>query len=176
VAFHFPGRTYPGAPLDDPGILDELPTEYAQLLALGNGFIAFGGALHVRGACTAPAWHSIRAALRGPDALHRLFPAIAPGDTPFGQDGLGNQLVLRGGAVHRLRAALGAVHVLELLTPDLTAFLTRCLEDPASLLPLDELAALHAAGGRLAPGELLAPSGGLLRAVPAPERLRALAR
>ncbi len=176
MAFHFPGRTYPGAPLDDLDILDRIPVEYAQLLALGNGFVAFGGALHVRGACSAPAWHSLRVAMEGREALHERFPAVVPGDTPFGQDALGNQFLLRGGAVHRLRAADGAVNVLEHLAPDLTAFLTTCLEEPAALLPLDAVAELHAAGSRLAPGELIATTGGVLRAVPALERIRELAR
>lgn len=173
---HFPGRTYPGAPLDDVDVLDAIPAEYAQLLAQSNGFVAFGGGLHVRGACTAPGWHSIRAALEGPDALHRLFPAVDRADTPFGQDALGNQFVLRGGAVHRLAAAAGAVNVLEILTRDIVGFLNRCLEEPASVLPLDALAEYSIAGGRLAPGELLDVSGGVPRAVPALERLRAMAR
>lgn len=176
MAFHFPGQTYPGAPLDDLEILERIPSEYAQLLALGNGFVAFGGALHVRGACTAPAWHSIRVTIEGPDALHRLFPALHPHDTPLGQDALGNQFVLRHGAVHRLRAAIGAVHVLEMLAPDLTAFLTRCLEDPVALLPLEPMHAFQAGGGRLAPGELLDLAGDAPRIVPALERIRELAR
>jgi hypothetical protein len=173
---HLPGRTYPGAPLDDIDVLDVVPSEYAQLLAQSNGFVAFGGALHVRGACTAPDWHSIRVALTGPDALHQLFPAVDAGDTPFGQDALGNQLVLRGGAVHRLAAAAGAVNVLEIISRDIVSFLTQCLEDPASVLPLDAVAAYGATGNRLAPGELLDPSDGVLRGVPALARIRALAR
>lgn len=173
---HFPGQTYPGAPLDDIAVLETIPAEYAQLLAQRNGFVAFGGGLHVRGACTGPLWHSIRTAVEGGDALQRLFPAVVPGDTPFGQDALGNQFVLRGGAVHRLAAASGAVNVLEILTRDIAGFLLRCLEDPASLLPLDELAALHAAGGRLLPGELLDLTDGEPRVVPALARIRALAR
>lgn len=173
---HFPGQTYPGAPLDDIGVLEAIPSEYAQLLAQSNGFVAFGGGLHVRGACTAPDWHSIRVAMEGSDALHRLFPAIDAGDTPFAQDALGNQFVLRGGAVHRLAAAAGAVNVVEILSHDIVAFLTRCLEDPASMLPLDALAALRGAGGRLSPGELLDVSDGEPRVVPALARIRALAR
>jgi hypothetical protein len=173
---HFPGQTYPGAPLDDIAVLDTIPSEYAQLLAQRNGFVAFGGGLHVRGACTAPEWHSIRAAMEGPDALHRLFPAVDAGDTPFGQDALGNQLVLRGGAVHRLAAAGGAVNVLEILSHDIAGFLSRCLEDPVSMLPLEAVSALHAAGLRLAPGELIDLSGGEPRAVPALARIRTLAR
>ena len=172
---HFPGRTYPGAPLDDIAVLDLVPLEYAQLLAQSNGFVAFGGALHVRGACTAPAWHSIRVALEGPDALHQLFPAVDVDDTPFAQDAVGNQFVLRRGVVHRLAAAAGAVNILEVVSPTIAEFLMRCLEDPASLLPLDSLALLHADGRRLAPGELLEVSDGRPDAVPALLRLRTLA-
>lgn len=173
---HFPGQTYPGAPLDDIAVLDAIPPEYAQLLAQSNGFVAFGGGLHVRGACTAPEWHSIRAALEGPDALHRLFPAVDAADTPFAQDALGNQFVLRGGAVHRLAAAAGAVNVVEIIARDIASFLAGCLEDPAAVLPLDALAALRESGGRLAPGELLDLSGGEPRVVLALAHIRALAR
>ncbi|MDQ2670585.1 MAG: hypothetical protein M3Y31_08145, partial [Gemmatimonadota bacterium] len=171
---HLPGQTYPGAPLDDVAVLDRIPAEYAQLLAQRNGFVAFGGALHVRGACTAPEWHSLRNALDGPDALHRLFPAVDAGDIPFGEDALGNQFILRGGAVHRLAAAAGAVNIVEIITLDITTFLMRCLEEPAALLPLDALAALHAGGGRLSPGELLDMRSGEPRAVPALAHLRSL--
>lgn len=173
---HFPGQTYPGAPLDDVGILETLPLEYAQLLAQGNGFVAFGGGLHVRGACTTPEWHSIRAAWEGPDALHRLFPAVDRDDAPFGQDALGNQFVLRGGAVHRLAAAGGATNVLQILARDIVAFLRRCIEEPVTMLPLDAVASFQRIGGRLAPGELLDVTGGAPRAVPALRRIRELAR
>ena len=172
---HFPGQTYPGAPLDDVGILEIIPLEYAQLLAQGNGFVAFGGALHVRGACTSPDWHSIRAAWEGPDALHRLFPAVDRDDAPFGQDALGNQFVLRGGAVHRLAAAGGAPNVLQILARDIVTFLGRCIEEPVAMLPLDAVAAFQSSGGRLAPGELLDVAGGAPRAVPALRRIRELA-
>lgn len=172
---HLPGRTYAGAVLDDLEILESLPPEYAQLLAQRNGFVAFGGALHVRGACTAPAWHAIRTAMEGPDALFLLFPAVDRADAPFGQDALGNQFIIRNGGVYRLAAAIGAVQVVEFIAPGVAAFLTRCLEEPADVLPLDAIAALHAAGSKLEPGELLDATAPRPRPVPALERIRRLA-
>ena len=56
----FPGLTYRGAALDDVDILDRLPMDLQQLLAQRNGFVAFRGGLHVRGACVEPRWHSLR--------------------------------------------------------------------------------------------------------------------
>jgi hypothetical protein len=53
---------YIGPPIDDPDILDRLPAAYRDFLARTNGYVAYGGGLHVRGACHAPGWHSLRAA------------------------------------------------------------------------------------------------------------------
>src|SRR5437763_1751021 len=56
---------YVGPPVDDPAILDRLPGEYRALLARANGYVAYHGGLHLRGACFAPEWHSLRAAWDG---------------------------------------------------------------------------------------------------------------
>jgi hypothetical protein len=169
-----PGLIYRGAPLDDVELLERVPVELAQLLAQRNGFTALAGALHVRGACRTPAWHSLREAWEGAEALHHHFPTVRPADLPFAEEAAGDQFLLREGTVHRLRAATGTVEPTGL---GLEAFLDAALSDPIETLGLDALGAFHAAGGRLAPGELLAPAAeGFWRAVPAAERLAALAR
>ncbi len=175
--------SYVGPSLDDVEILPRLPASYTRLLASRNGFIAFDGGLHVRGACLEPAWHSLRSALDGPDALHDLFSEIGPDDVPFGEDALGDQFILRAGVVYRLRAESDE---LTSLTLDLDGFLAAAAADPVEFLALQPLLNFHAKGGRLTPGQLLSvyppfvfkESGAdaSLRAVPAIERLRFLAQ
>ena len=43
-----------GPPIDDAEMLDRLPAEYRDLLTRANGYIAYHGGLHVRGACLSP--------------------------------------------------------------------------------------------------------------------------
>lgn len=170
-----PGITYRGAPLDDVALLERLPADLAQLLARRNGVVALRGGLHVRGACVAPAWHSLRRALEGDTALHLRFPALLPADIPFAQDAYGNQFVLRDGEVRRLavadaaRGASGIVGALHSLGVDLTGFLDQVARDPIGYLDLEPLLRFTQAGGLLAPGELLASDPA--RAVPADELL-----
>ena len=57
---------YLGPPIDDPAILESLPPELADLLRRANGYVAYDGGLHVRGACHMPEWHSL-----GPDVFAR---------------------------------------------------------------------------------------------------------
>src|SRR5437764_13583135 len=87
-------RYYVGPSLDDVEILPRLPAAYVRSLASRNGFVAFGGGLHVRGAVLDPEWHSIRAALEGPSALHVLFDALTPDDIPFAHDACVESIVL----------------------------------------------------------------------------------
>ena len=136
----------------------------------------------MRGACSAPEWHSLRAAWEGPRALHRLFPVLRPEDVPFGEEALGDQFVLREGVVHRLRAETGELESLRVDLPDFDAAVRR---DPVEYLGLHPLEQFRAEGGVLAPGQLLSAyppfcateSGGgvSLRAVPAGDRLGFLA-
>lgn len=148
---HLPGLTFRGAPLDDLELLERLPAELQQLLAIRNGFVAYRGAIHVRGASRAPSWHALRTVYDGSDAayLHQL----APRDVPFGQDALGRQFVLREGIVFRLDPFTGSLDALEI---GLTTFLQLLYEQPQRLLPLDELLQFEASGGSLRPGQLLA--------------------
>jgi len=143
---------YVGPPIDDAPMLDRLPAEYRNLLTRANGYVAYNGGLHVRGACLAPAWHSLRAAWDGDRALYRLYLAIAPTDVPFGEDALGDQYILRANVVHRLSGETGE---LESLGTDLAGFDTAVRNDPVDYLNLAPLEAFRAEGGVLQPGELL---------------------
>ena len=178
----FPDIIYRGPAVDDAELLDRLPGELVALLEETNGFIAYRGGLHVRGACTAPAWHSLRAAWRGPDSFAARYAAIGAGDVPFAQDPLGGQFLLRDGLVVRLHAEVGQVEPLAL---GLTGFLDRARAEPITALALYPLMQFEGEGERLQPGQLLsafppvcteeARDGVLLRAMPVEERLRFLA-
>ena len=144
--------SYVGPPLDDIEILPRLPVAYTQLLASRNGFIAFAGGLHVRGAVIEPRWHSIRAALEGPDAVHCLFDALKPADVPFAQNALGDQYILRDDCVCRLDAETGTIEPLQL---DLEGFLGAATADPIGFLGLQPLLNFQKLGGTLEPGQLL---------------------
>ena len=86
VRMELPGVTFEGPEIDDPEVFDALPSNVQRLLAQINGVVAFDGGLHVRGACLAPRWHSLRAAWWGPEALHRRYDAVGRDDVPFAQD------------------------------------------------------------------------------------------
>ena len=148
-----PHLTYPGAPLDDPDILAEVPAELAALLRARNGCVAYQGALHVRGACRDPAWHSLRQAWHGPDALHRLFEEVAAADVPFAEDAFGDQFLLREGRVVRLSGELGEVTELAAGLPE---FFADVLREPAQVLDYAPLLQLLAAGTEVRPGQLVA--------------------
>jgi hypothetical protein len=104
-----PGITWRGGSIEDVEILRELPTGLVRILSDTNGFILYEGAVHVRGASLSPEWHSLRAAWHGPNAFHGLYPELRPSDIPFAQDQVGDQFVLREGAVLRLFAETGEV-------------------------------------------------------------------
>ena len=174
--------SYVGPSLDDIEILPRLPVAYTQLLATQNGFIAFAGGLHVRGAVIEPRWHSIRAALDGLDAVHRLFDALRPADVPFAQNVLGDQYILRDDRVCRLDAELGTIEPLQL---DLEGFLGAATADPIGFLRLQPLINFQELGGALEPGQLLSVYPPFLirtdsakrsyAAVPASQLIRSLA-
>ncbi len=167
-----------GPPIDDEDILARLPAELVGLLRRANGYVAYNGGLHLRGACATPEWHSLRQAWHGRSAIHVLFPAVTPRDIPFAQDALGHQFVLREGVVHRLDTESGE---LESLAVDLAAFDAAARSDPVGYLQLQPLERFRAEGGALEPGELLSVyppyvfkesgQGVALRAIAIPERL-----
>lgn len=170
--------TYVGPEPDDPETLAALATEHRELLAELNGFVAFGGGLHLRGACLAPAWHSLREAWWGARALHRLFAAVEPDDVPFAEDALGDQYLLRAGRVWHLSGETGEITPREV---GLEQFLAEAIDDPVAYLGLEPLERFEHEGGHLEPGQLLSAyppfctkesaNGVELRAIPAADRL-----
>ncbi len=177
----FDDVTYVGPPVDDQALLDELPGQLADILRQTNGLVACSGAFHLRGACSDPVWHSLRAAWRGPTAFAATYRSVHPGDIPFAQDALGDQYLLRESRVWRLSAESDEV---EACAASLTEFLERVSADPIRYLLLGPLVAFWNEGGVLAPGQLLSVYPPLVtehngrysyRAISASDRLGALA-
>lgn len=173
--------SYRGPAIDDTGVLERLPVSLRRLLQEVNGYIQFGGGLHVRGICAAPDWHSLQWAWTSKDALHRHYPALTPEDIPFGQDCVGDQFLLRSERVIRLQAETGTV---EDLGKTLEEFLAAAQATPLETLGMHPLLQFQRDGGVLKPGELLsvAPpfcvkskNGVSLRAIPAIDRILFLA-
>jgi hypothetical protein len=170
--------TYEGPPIDDPETLVLLPTDLRNLLEQINGFVQFGGGLHVRGACLEPGWHSIGEAMSGEFALYEHYPGMLPTDVPFAQDAVGDQYLLRDGIVHWLYGETGDIESLRI---GLIEFLEAAQLNPDQYLGLQLLRQFLAGGGTLQPGELLhiypplctveAKSGVSVTAVPMSERL-----
>jgi hypothetical protein len=81
---------------------------HEKLLQRHNGFYAFGGLLHVLGACSSPPNHSI---LAWNDAAgwRRSWGAIPDGCVFFAQTAFGDQFGYRGGKIVRFRALEGRV-------------------------------------------------------------------
>jgi hypothetical protein len=174
---------YRGPPVDDNELLARLPGEYRRLLETVNGYVAYHGGLHIRGACASPAWHSLRSAWCGADAIHRLFSAVAADDLPFGQDALGDQFVWRDGYVWKLDAEIGELKPLKMTLPEFDAAVRA---DPDEFLALGPLREFQAQGGNLEPGHLLSvippfvfeesAAGVNYQAVPVLDRLKFLSQ
>src|SRR5688500_2057614 len=96
------GVTWKGPKIDDAELLRELPEGLRDLLNWQNGFVLHGGALHVRGACSVPDWHSLRKVWQSDEALHHLYATVQRADVPFAQDIFGDQFLLRKEVVMRL--------------------------------------------------------------------------
>ena len=171
-------------PVFDEGsqILDLLPDNLVELLRQINGFIMYGGGIHVRGVCSEPSWHSLENILTGPSALHKLYPAVEVSDVPFAQDCLADQYLLRARSVCKLEAEIGVVTPLNL---SLSEFLRSIQEDPVEFLGMHPLLQHQRETGSLHPGQVLnayppfctkqAAGGVSLRAVPAGEAILFLA-
>ena len=138
------GVTWKGPKIDDKEILKDLPAALRELLDCVNGFVLHGGALHIRGACMAPDWHSLRTAWHGDEALHKLYATVQPGDVPFAQDNFGDQFLLRDEVVMRLFAETGEV---EMMAEDLNEFL--------AAVDIDLEGYLNVQPAQLEPGQLL---------------------
>jgi hypothetical protein len=142
---NIPGITWQGESIEDVEILPELPTDLVRLLSERNGFILHEGALHVRGACLAPDWHSLRSVWRGEKAFFVLYEKVSSSDIPFAQDQFGDQFLLREAAVFRLFAESGEI---EKIADSLQEFLDRCVNDVEKFLNVG----LH---HKMKPGQLL---------------------
>jgi hypothetical protein len=107
----------------------------------------------VRGACREPAWHGLRDALEGPDAFHELYPGVVvPEDLPFAEDALGDQFLLREGAVLRLVAETGDLLP---VSDGLEGFFGAVLAGAPGVLGVEPLLAYLGSGRKLEPGQLL---------------------
>lgn len=174
--------TYSGPAISDSEIISLVPKAYGRLLHQVNGFIAFDGGLHIRGAVNFPRWHSLREAWTGDLALYRLFPTLRESDIPFGQDYLGDQFILRDDTVFRMSGETGQ---LESLETDFDGFLKRAQKDPENYLYLAPLLDFKEEGGKLTPGQLLnvlppfimkeSEDGVSMRAIPVSDQIKFLA-
>lgn len=179
---HFSHETFAGPPIDDEALLASLPEELQTVLRDQNGCVAYRGGLHLRGAVTAPDWHSLRAAWQGRESFAALHPEVEEDDIPFAEEACGDQFLLRDGRVLRLYAETGEIVDLH---SDLPGFLEAIIHNAQAVLGLDPVLAFHDKGETLNPGQLLsvlppfcmeeAQQGVSLRAVDALERRRFLA-
>jgi hypothetical protein len=120
--------------------------------------------------------------LARPESFAAHYPEVQTNDIPFAQDVLGDQFLLRGRDVLRLRAETGEV---ETVATGLIEFLERVVADPVGYLSLEPLQRFEGEGGRLEAGQLLSAyppfctkesaAGVSLRAIPVHERLGFLA-
>lgn len=129
-----------------------LPDNLLSLLKQINGFIQFGGGLHVRGLCNEPEWHSLRSALFGENAIHKLYPSVEKSDIPFAQDCVADQFLLRDRTVYKLFAETGE---LESLDFGLGSFLSAASADPVEFLGLEPLLQLQNQEQHLEPGQVI---------------------
>jgi hypothetical protein len=144
--------TFEGDPVDDEETFERLPAPLRDVLMRANGFVAWRGAFHLRGACRTPSWHALATVWDGELSLHRAYPGVEPSDVPFAQDALGDQFLLRRGRVLRLWAEVGD---LDDTGYDLMEFLRELQRDPWGLLDIQPLEVFEAEGARLRPGQLL---------------------
>jgi len=148
--------TYTGPAIDDAEVLERLPKGLAVLLNSLNGFIQYGGGIHVRGACIKPEWHSLRRAWLGPKSISDLFSTVDRTWIPFAEDCVGEQFLLRNNEVLRLCAETGEVDELGVSLGD---FLRRASADPIDFLAMEPLLQFQDSHGVL-------PEGCLLHAYP----------
>jgi len=173
-----PELTFVGDAIDDLATLRRVSAPHAALLKRRNGYIAFRGGLHIRGAVISPSWHSLHAAWDGDQSLHQRYPAVHETDVPFGEDCVGDQFLLRNDLVVQLMAETGEIERTDLT---LDQFIATCESDPIEFLVMHPLLQLESEGISLKPGELVhayppfcsneAANGVSLAAVPSAELL-----
>jgi len=174
--------TYRGPAFDsEASIATHLPSYLRSLLEQLNGFVQFGGGLHVRGVCAEPHWHNLERVMVGELALHIHYPQLLPSDIPFAQDCVADQFILRDGAVLKLHSETGDIEKLGL---KLYEFFASAQEGPVEFLGMQPLIQYHHEGGKLLPGQVLSvyppfctkesANGVSLKAISAEEALRFL--
>jgi hypothetical protein len=166
----------------DPAFIDALPANLIDLLKQINGFVQFGGGLHVRGICDKPTWHSISEMMAGATALHKSYDVVLSTDVPFAQDCMADQFLLRDGLVYKLQSETGELCPLSL---SLSQFFLAVETDPVEFLAMQPLLSFQREGNVLKPGQVLrayppfctteARNGVSLRAVSISEALAFLA-
>ncbi len=144
--------TFQGPPVNDQELLEHLPQNLVSVLTSLNGFVQFGGGLHVRGACIEPDWHSLRRAWFGPGSIGDLFPAVSQEWVPFAEDCVGDQFLLKSTDVVRLSAETGELEDLGL---SLGEFLRRANADPIEFLAMEPLLQFQQDRGELPDGHLV---------------------
>lgn len=144
--------SYRGPAIDDVEVFERLPPVLANGLRSINGWVQFHGGLHVRGACLAPAWHSLRTVWFGQDPFWELYDSVEPDWVPFAEDCLGDQFFLTPERVVRLDAETGEI---EDEAASLAGFLAAVNRAPTATLALEPLITYLKRGGRLEPGQLL---------------------
>jgi len=175
--------TYTGPEFDESSnVIENLPDNLVSLLRQINGFVQYGGGLHLRGVCNEPEWHSIENMMNGPISLHNSYTAITDTDIPFAEDCVGDHFLLRNRNVIKLLSETGEV---EEYGFGLATFLNNAAENPVEFLGMEPLLQLQNEGGELKPGELIhvyppfctkeAANGVSLKAVPSSEALLYLA-
>lgn len=174
--------TYTGPLFDGRSrITEKLPDNLVSLLKQINGFVQFGGGLHIRGVCKEPEWHSLESVIDGPLSISNAYSTITDADIPFAEDCVGDQFLLRDRKVIKLSAETGEVKELGY---GLAIFLEKATENPVEFLSMEPLIQLQNEGGKLEPGELIsayppfctkeAEDGVSLKAVPSFEALQFL--
>ena len=143
---------YIGPEMDDFDTFSKLPDDYQQILREKNGYIRFSGALHIRGCCNSPLWHSLQNCWTGELSLARFYPAIQDEDIPFAQNALGDQFILRNNIVHYMYGETGGLLCLNM---EINEFLMKVEDDPLNYLNCWEIEMFLANGNQLKPGELL---------------------
>lgn len=136
----------------DPPFIGALPTNLVDLLRQINGFVQFGGGLHVRGICDKPTWHSISEMMDGATALHRSYGVVLPTDVPFAQDCMADQFLLRDGLIYKLQSETGELRPLSLT---LSQFFLALETDPIEFLAMQPLLRFQREGNALEPGQVL---------------------
>jgi len=148
-----PNVVWRAEPLLSADVPAEFPADLKTSLAIANGVVAFGGALHIRGLSRAERWHDILEVWTGSHSLATRYPRIRQSDIPFAENCLGDQFIWRDGAVLQLIAETGE---LESVDASLRTFYERCAaRDPEIWLGTNFLRQFESDGGHLAPGQVL---------------------